>query len=108
MLAVDLELGTTEPVLRMTTDYGADPDSRAPVEACTYFEWLLKWGGEYTAHEELFKAFGHSVSGPIHRATPEELEPFNNYNDHFPSAAGTLRSSFWVDGEISVPDQDAR
>lgn len=95
MLAADLELGTTDPILRMTTDYGADLDSRAPVEACSYFEWLLKVDGAHYDHEALFKAFGYSVSGPVYEATREELSQLS-HRDHFGKQTFTKKPSIYL------------
>lgn len=94
MLALDLELGTTNPVVRMASDYGADTNSRAPVDACTYFEWLLQTLGNYSYYEYLFKPFGGPVSGPIRRATPKELDAFSHTEDMF-FADNLLNSGFW-------------
>ncbi|AWV88717.1 SMI1/KNR4 family protein [Bradymonas sediminis] len=103
MLAVDLNLGTSDPILRMATDYGAEPENNAPVEACTYFEWLTKQFGEYNELKHLFKQYSHSVSGPIHKSTPEELDQFCSTGDHL-SSAFTLSSIYWNDGRIEVPE----
>ncbi len=94
MLALDLELGTTNPIVRMASDYGADTSSRAPVEACTYFEWLLQTLGNYGDHERLFKAVGGPVAGPVRRATPQELDAFSHNDDVF-FDDNILRADYW-------------
>lgn len=83
MLAVDFELtrANPNPILRLTSDYGADLDSHLPVDGITYLEWLLISMGNYNDHKDLFKAMGATVNEPIRQATAKELDYFTHPND---------------------------